>query len=117
MTAKSLLAQGRGKVPVNGRKRESADALFAKQFPVLNAFMSELVDEEGKDRDVGKVTVFFDGGQVKASLSDPTNTASVYVSCDAVGDVWAALEAVLTSGDADWRAWQGGKAGKGKKRS
>ena len=117
MTAKNLLAQGRGKATLANGKREVADAAFAKQFPVLHAYMTELLDETGKDRDAGKVTVFLDHGQVKASLSDPTNAASVYVSCDTVGDVWSALEAVLTSGDADWRAWQGGKAGKGKKRS
>jgi hypothetical protein len=115
--AKSLLATGRGKQQPKGKKPGLGDVGFVKQFPVLHAFLTEETDEDGKTRAVSKVTVFVEQGQVKASLSDPDNESSLYVSCDTFEAVWGALEARLASGEADWRAWAGGKAKRKGKRS
>jgi hypothetical protein len=115
--AKSLLATGRGKQFVKGKKPAMADKAFADAHPVLHAYLTEEVDEEGKSRSVSKATVFVEQGQVKVSLSDPDNDCSLYVSCDAFASIWEALEGRLASGEADWRSWKGGKAKAGKRRS
>jgi hypothetical protein len=110
--AESLLARGRGKRPAKGKTSEQLPKAFVKEYPVLSAYMTEGKDESGAERDVSKVTVFVDQDSVKATLSDPSNECSLYVTLDAPGAVWEALEARLASGEADWRSWQGGKSRK-----
>jgi hypothetical protein len=115
--ANKLLAVGRGKQPVNGKAAKLVDSDFVKKFPAVHAFMTEVEDEKGKERSVSKVTVFVEAGQIKASLSDPDSECSTYVSCDTLAGVWEALETRLSAGEAEWRAWAGGKPQKGRKRS
>jgi hypothetical protein len=114
--AESLLGKGRGKRVAKAVAGESCDPAFAKKYPILHAYMTEVNDEEGQRREVSKATVFFDQGCVKASLSDASNESSLYVTLDSLEVVWKALEARLASGEADWRPWQGGGSKKRGKR-
>lgn len=91
---------------------EVTDDAMQGKFPALYAFMT-LTTHEGKPREPCKLQVFADQGAWKAALHDPNTEHSLFVTLQAVQDVFKTMEKHLTAESPDWRSW--GK-GKGKKR-
>jgi len=86
-------------------KQTGLSAKFSKEYPYLAAFLSEDTDAEDKPRDRSKLTIFDDGGAVKATLSDPSQECSLYVTVREPGEAFAAVEKALQVDDPDWRQW------------
>jgi hypothetical protein len=107
-----LLDKAKRKEIRNGSSVSPLGSTFSRQHPILAAFMSEALDSQDAPRELSRVTVFIDRDVLKASVSDPTNRQSVYVTLSDLDGMWRALEKALGADDIDWRNWSGGAAKK-----
>lgn len=106
-----LLAKASGSVARGKSVKGVLPSAFMKAYPILSAFMTEVLDANDHPREVSKVTVFVDAGRIGASLSDPRNECSLFVTLPAPEALYEVLEAALGRDELDWRPW-GGKHGK-----
>jgi len=80
-----------------------ADVALAKTHPALFEFLTCSKHDDGSERKVSTITIFFDAGQFKAFLNDRDSGQSLCVVGPTLASLWIALEASLTSDDPHWR--------------
>jgi hypothetical protein len=87
------------------RGERAVDAEFMASYPALHEHLT-LDWLEGSPRETSTLSISCDAGRWKARLCDRDNGLVAFISADGFGDVLAALERGLVSGDADWRTDQ-----------
>lgn len=85
------------------------DDKWRKLFPTIVEYMSCEKWEDGKARAISTVQLKLQDGRILASLSDHDLQRGLYVAGEHVEAALKALERALTSDNADWRYWGGGK--------
>lgn len=92
-----------------------ADPEFAKRWPAIHSFLTDMDGEKGQIRLTSSLTLFTDSGQFKCFFNDKELGASFCLSADTALGALDAVEAALVSGKAPWRLAEetnGRKSGK-----
>lgn len=92
-----------GSQGANGTARHGDDWVL---YPALLEFLTETRYTDGSSRRTGTITVFSDGGQVKASLNDRDLDRVAFVSATSLAGLLVILEEKLATSSADWRSPQ-----------
>lgn len=103
---RSHLAKAKARKAASNADSELEDAELARRYPAVLAFLASNVDEEGKARERSKVTIFAEGGKLKASLVDVWGEQSLFVTIGKPEDAFKALEKALEVEEPDWRPWR-----------
>lgn len=80
---------------------------FAKKYPQLYEYMTEVTYEDGKSRDTSKVQLIYQEGRIVAALQDVEMKRTLFVSGPSLTRALEALEKAVGLPGADWRAWGG----------
>lgn len=108
------------------RAREDANALgsptkdgakMAERHPNLTEYLTADKWDDGDERQTSTLLVFTDDGIFKAVLNDRAEERALWASGASYLDALDALEAMLASGEGEWRAQTGFKSKKRLKRS
>lgn len=76
--------------------------------PLLWEHLSSGIYDDGSSRETSTLSVFVDGGTLKAALNDRQERRSLYVTAHGLRELLDALEVKLEGSDGDWRMWKGG---------
>lgn len=79
------------------------DPAFAKDHPIVHAFLASREMIGGKRRQGATLTIVAEDGVWKAGLRDRDKQASLWVSATTVAGVYDALEAALGKTPVEWR--------------
>lgn len=83
-------------------------------YPALMEFLATDSYEDGTPRRTATLTVFTDGGLIKASVNDRDNDGVAFVTSESIAALLVVLEDKLKASSLDWRYKQGGKRRRGK---
>lgn len=76
---------------------------FGEQYPSLWAFLTDSEWEDGTERETGTLLVCVSEGRAKGWLNDRSEGRSCWVSSSTITGVLEAADAVLRTGEGDWR--------------
>jgi len=79
------------------------DEEFELEYPAIYALLAA-ARMDGKWRVGASVTIFCDGGELKAVVSDRQTDQSLFLTLDAGKPVWEQLEGFVRNHPEDWRA-------------
>lgn len=77
--------------------------------PAIWEYLTQARWEDGKPRELSKVTAQVEDGVVKVALVDTALERSLWRSGETLEDALRALEKALAEDKADWRRWWKGK--------
>lgn len=100
-------------VPVFAKSMQDS----VNKLPALVEYLTLTRYEDGDPRKESKLTVMIEDASWKMALNDVDNGRSLWVSGPSIMACLAAMEAKLTSDDADWRTWKDWRADGGGTRS
>lgn len=84
---------------------------FEEEVAALGEFLCESSWEDGKKRQTGSLTVFFDEGVLKACVSDKDAGLVAFVSGASWNGLMQAIEKGLRQGSLEWRRARQGRRG------
>jgi len=88
-----------------GEWKPSGEPLL-KGCPAIDRYMSDAWYDDGKARDVSKLTITLTGNGVGIVLTDPDERSSAFTQGETVQDCLDLLEAALGDAKRDpWRPW------------
>ncbi len=73
----------------------------ATRWPSLYAFLYQERDL-GQPHKTGSITIFTEGGKLKAVLNDRPIRKSVFLAADSFAELWAKADMGLEAGTFDW---------------
>lgn len=73
------------------------------RYPTLCAFLTQEQWEDGTTRTPGGLSLFFDGGRLKAVVNDKDASLVGFLTLDSLSGLLDTLEAALASDALDWR--------------
>lgn len=112
-----VIARARERLERAERGERPPDEAFAGEYPALWEFVSVSTMPNGGKRTRSKLTLFLEGDQWKAALTDPDVEASAFVTADTFLDALRSLETQAQEDTLDWRRWwKGGDRSKKQKR-
>lgn len=83
--------------------------------PLLRDYLCDGMWDDGTQRDTATLLFFWEDGRMKVCLNDRANSRSLWAAGASVETCLAALETMLSTGSAEWRASRGrGAQGKEK---
>lgn len=84
---------------------------FPSEYPALWEYLTASRWEDGRPRQTATLMVCVEDGRFKGCVNDRANGRSVWVSAGSFTGLLGAVEAVLQSGQAEWRRnqWSKGK--------
>lgn len=74
-------------------------------FPTVWEYLTLARYDDGSSRKLSALSVFVEDGSLKIALNDKDAQRSLYVAGMTLRDALEALEAKLSAGEGDWRAW------------
>lgn len=95
-------------IPVGGSV-PFPDISFKTLHPNLAEFIHDAAYEDGSPRELGSIAIKSQDGGVLAVANDPDNKRSLYCMGSSVSKALKALDTLMGSQTADWRAWGGPK--------
>jgi len=87
----------------------ACDERLADECPILHAFISSEVGDDGAARSPSTLTVFVEDGMWKAVLHERQMQLNLFMTARGFYDLLAGLEGRLASGEAEWRKERGGR--------
>jgi len=87
----------------------AVDERLADELPILHAFLTAEVGDDGEPRNPSTLTVFVEDGLWKAVLHERQLNLNLFMTADGFHAVLAGLEARLASGRAEWRKDRSGR--------
>jgi len=75
------------------------------QYPLLLSYLMDERYEDGSPREKSALSVFVEDGRLKVALNDKDCRRSLYVASDGLQGGLKAMESLLGTGKAEWRAW------------
>jgi len=94
--------------PKKGSVHESSCPILSK-VPTVWEYLADGTWDDGKPREVSRMSIEARGGAVQVALHDPALRQSLYTDADTVEEALALMEGALQAGTAPWRPWKGGK--------
>lgn len=88
------------------------DEVFAATFPAIAEYLTLTKWESGKPRKTTTLTLFVEDGAFKVCVNDRDGGRVAFVTGNALGEVWDALEGGLATASLDWRRAAGDRARK-----
>jgi len=85
---------------------------FLSDCPLLCGYIADVAYSDGGPRKTSTITLFAEGGCLKACLSDRDLGRTAWVTAAAVEEILYAFEQGLATDSLDWRTAQGAKARK-----
>jgi len=82
---------------------------MADEWPILHAFLTSEVGDDGAARVPSTLTVFVEDGLWKAVLHERQVQLNLFMTAKGFYELLAGLEARLASGEAEWRKERGGR--------
>jgi len=101
--AELLLQKGASRKLAGGTSEVVTDPEWSVLYPLLFAHLTQTVWEDGSTRVVSTLTIFADGGMVKALLKDREGGCCLWAASKTFTDVPGILEALLADPAAEWR--------------
>jgi len=108
--ARRLIAQARGKPDGLEEAIPCQDEAFRSEHPTLAAFLFTPDCSPGKEAITASLSIFYDGGALKAVLNDRGADRSLWAAGLTFSGVLDALEARLNADFVEWRRnrpWKG----------
>jgi len=84
------------------------DSKLRKSYPQVSDYLTMTKWDDGTARTPSTVTLFVEGGVLKAALNDREMKRSLYVTSMSLEGAIGLLEEALATDTADWRLWSGG---------
>lgn len=91
----------------NGEAGDSTQAFqdpdFGQQHPTLHAFLTSVVDDDGKKRRTSTLLIFCEDGCCKGVLKERVHDLSLWVTARSILGVFEAAEEALCKRPIEWR--------------
>jgi len=101
--ADMLLQPGDARKVVGGDEAQLNDPDFANVYPMVFSHLSQTKWPDGSPRQTSTLSVFVDGGVIKAVLKDRHAGLCLWCAAKTMGDLFGVLEALLCDPGAEWR--------------
>jgi len=95
----------------NGSTLTCTDEKMIKKYPLLIEYLTCTLYDDQTPRKESSLTIFFEGGCMKASLNDRDAGRSLYVTAATLDGLLLSIEEHLSRDIPGWREWPA-KAGK-----
>lgn len=79
------------------------DPGFKSEFPEIHDYMTVEEYEDGSPRQTASLIIFYDAGALKACFNDRDTSRVVFATGGSFSGLLASLEAMLASGEVEWR--------------
>lgn len=99
----------------NGKTDQAfSDPDWGMQYPILHAFMTMIVDDQGKPRRTSTLMIFCEDGVAKGALRERNHDLTLWMTSSSILGLFTALEEALGKRPIDWRKNQTPSKWKGK---